>query len=145
MLIEQIMNPGLYTLNPETSIKEAAMQMYQWKVGAVIIGDKNDIKGIFSERDLLNKVVGPGLSIEMTTLEEVMSRGIVTISKADELEDALKIMEEKNIRHLPVVDENNTCVGMLGMRDLMKAYIQSIEKEKEGIMSHIMDLMEDDE
>lgn len=145
MLIEEIMNPGLYTLSPETTIKEAAMQMYQWKVGAVIIGNKSNIQGIFSERDLLNKVVGPGLSVDITTLDDVMSRNVMTISKEHELEDALKIMEEKNIRHLPVVDENNDCVGMLGMRDLMRAYIKSIEKEKEGLMGHIMELMDDED
>lgn len=142
MEIKSIMHSGVYTLPADTTIREAAIKMYEWKIGAVIIGEPYKIEGIFSERDLLNKVVGVGKSVEETTLAQVMTKNVLTVHEESKIENALKMMEEKNIRHLPVVNSDNKCVGMLGIRDLMKAHIKSIETE--GIMQHIMDLMTDD-
>lgn len=133
MSINSIMHKGIFSVSDNMPIKEIAIKMYRQKIGAVIIGSTDKIEGIFSERDLLNKVVGPGLSVETTMVKDVMTKNVITINVSDSAENALKIMEGKGIRHLPVVDDNGKCVGMLGMRDLMHNMVESLEKENKKL------------
>lgn len=127
------MHPGLQCASPELSVAEVVALMHQHRIGAMIIGSPARMEGIFSERDLLNKVVGPGLDIHKTPVKSVMTQGLLTLSGDADINDALTLMESRNIRHLPIVDAQGQGIGMLGMRDLMKTMVQHLERENEAL------------
>jgi len=127
------MNPGLSCLPEDLSVSEVVAVMHRQKIGAILLGTPEEMKGIFSERDLLNKVVGPGLNIYTTLVSEVMTRSLLTLSADQDINDALKLMESRNIRHLPIVDQTGRGIGMLGMRDLMKTMVRHLERENDSL------------
>jgi two-component system sensor histidine kinase ChiS len=133
MIVKPIMHKGLLTVSGDLTVKQAAEEMFRLKVGAVIIGTVDNMAGIFSERDLLNKVVGQGLSVETTLIKEVMTRNLLTVNESENINTALQIMESKGIRHLPVVNDAGVGVGMLGMRDLMKNMVEHLERENNAL------------
>jgi CBS domain-containing protein len=138
MKIKAIIRPGLHSVEENTTIKEASVFMAQLKIGAVVVGSADQIQGIISERDIMNKIVAKGLSPDDTTVGQIMTRNIITIDQNQNEDIAMRIMEEKAIRHLPVVDNNGHCVGMLGIRDLMRSVVEQLESENESLSQYIM-------
>jgi CBS domain-containing protein len=133
MSIKSIMNIALHTVSPETSVKDAAIIMSELSVGAIIVGDAENILGIISERDLMNRVLAAGLHPEETPVNDVMTKNVITINQDESSETAMKIMDEKVLRHLPVVNENGYCIGMLGARDLMRSIVETLESDNEAL------------
>lgn len=131
--VQSIMHPGLECAPADLSVAEVVALMHQHRIGAMIIGTPAEMVGIFSERDLLNKVVGPGLDIHATPVKTVMTASLLTLPGEADINQALKLMESHNIRHLPIVDAAGSGIGMLGMRDLMKTMVQHLERENEAL------------
>lgn len=132
-LVREIMSPVLVTVPGDLSVAEVVKQMSQRRFGAIMIGTLDKMEGIFTERDLLNKVVGQGLPVETTPVAQVMTRDMLTIAADAEIQLAMQVMESKQIRHLPVVNAQGHGCGMLGMRDLMKAMVTRLQEEKEEL------------
>lgn len=139
MLVVDIMLPGVHTVSPNDSVKDAVIKMIELKRGAIVVGKENKIEGIISERDLLKKVVANNLSSETTPVKKVMTKNVLTISSNSTSEKALKIMEENNIRHLPVIDNKGSYIGILSIRDLMNAVSKSIEDENNKLAEYIVE------
>lgn len=133
ILVRDIMSPVLITAPGDTVVSRVVEQMSARRFGAIIIGSLERMEGIFTERDLLIKVVGKGLSVETTPVEKVMTRHMLAISADAEIQIAMQLMESRQIRHLPVIDENGKGCGMLGMRDLMKAMVTRLEAENDEL------------
>lgn len=110
--------PDVIVLSPETTVHEAAKMMCEANVGSVIIKVDGKIEGIFTERDLLRKVVTPGKNPAETTLEDVMSSPVLTTSLHTDAATLPAIFREKHIRHLAVTEED-ALVGMISGRDLL--------------------------
>jgi CBS domain-containing protein len=91
------------------------------RIGAAAVIDSGELKGLFTERDLLNRVVAKGLSPQDLRLEEVMTRDPVTVASDSTLVQALKTMFESGIRHLPVM-ERGRFAGVLSCRDIPADY-----------------------
>jgi len=109
-----------YSLRAAASVLEAAEFMAQRKIGAVCVLDEGGkLLGVFSERDLLNRVVVPRLDPAAMKLGEVMSPLRAVIRCDETPHQALERMERIGTRHLPVVDDEKW-VGMLSMRDLLR-------------------------
>lgn len=107
---------------PDLTVRQAAQYMTSKEIGAVPVLEKGRLVGIFTERDLLNRVVAHGLDPATTTVGEVMTRELVVADAADHYEAALEKMKDCNCRHLPVV-EKDRLVGVVSMRDLLLAEI----------------------
>ena len=133
LLVRDIMSPVLISVPGHLPVSTVVEQMSARKFGAIIIGSLDRMEGIFTERDLLIKVVGKGLSVETTKVEEVMTRRMLAISADEEISVAMQLMESRQIRHLPVINEFGHGCGMLGMRDLMKAMVTRLEEENEEL------------
>src|SRR5688500_8642139 len=130
MLVKDIMQSvKIHTISGDTTVQEAAIRMAELNIGALIIGTPEKIEGIFSERDILKKIAGMDLQPESTKLKDVMSTSITVIEEIEMAYTALRVMQEKKFRHLPVVNQKGVCVGMLGVRDLMKHMSETFEKE----------------
>ena len=114
---------------PETaSVRDAAVRMRDRQVGAVLITRGSSLDGIFTERDVLNRVVAAGRDPDRTTLAEVMTRNPQTISPDELAIAALRYMCEGGYRHLPVV-ENGQLVGIVSRRDFLGEEMATVEDE----------------
>jgi len=118
----------LWTITPQTTVREAARLMTQRRIGAAMVLSEGRLVGIFSERDLTHRVVAPGLDPDATLVGQVMSSNPVTIGPRDSATEALELMRTHNFRHLPVVD-GGRAVGMVSVRDLYDAVKEQLEED----------------
>ena len=121
------------------TVREAAIKMAEQKVGAMLIHDKDRLTGIFTERDVLNRVVAKKLDPDTTTLAQVMSPDPRTISADKPLSHALVMMYEGGYRHVPVVDGSKV-IGMVSARDALGQELVEFEDELER-RDHLTEIM----
>jgi len=107
----------LTILSPNTTVREATQIMAERGISAVMISEKEALVGIFTERDLVRRVVAPGLDPATTPLRDAMSTRPYTLHPNDSASEALQRMRANGVRHLPVVD-GPRIVGMVSIRDL---------------------------
>lgn len=107
----------LTILSPERTVQEATVIMAERGISAVMISEKEALVGIFTERDLVRRVVAPGLDPATTPLRDAMSTRPYTLHPNDSASEALQRMRANGVRHLPVVD-GPRIVGMVSIRDL---------------------------
>jgi CBS domain-containing protein len=119
---------ALVTLGGETSVRAAATLMAERKIGAVLILDDKRLAGIFTERDLLTRVVVPGRDPDKTALAEVMTRSPDVLRPDDTVATALDMMNKHGYRHLPVLDGNDL-VGIVSVRDLFHSVKDQMEAD----------------
>ena len=100
------------------SVRDVARLMSDRNVGAVAILDSGRLVGVFSERDLMTRVVAAGLDPDKTSVENVMTRNLVVAGPRDDINSAMQKMHSLGCRHLPVVD-GSSLLGMLSIRDLL--------------------------
>ncbi len=134
--VEQILmvkGPDVIVALPSTTVREAARLMAEDNVGSIIIRDQDGVKGIFTERDLLRRVVARGKDPRTTCLEDVMSSPVSSCHLEDDVRECARIFSEKHIRHLAVVEEESV-LGLIGLRDIQTAIIQDEEQKIERLM-----------
>lgn len=110
-------------LPSSASVREACVLMAKQVVGAVLVMAEGAIQGIFTERDALSRVLAEGRDPDATTLDEVMTRDPVTLDPDTGAVDALRLMSQVGIRHLPVVEQERV-IGMISLRDFIGAEFQ---------------------
>src|SRR5262252_3374899 len=108
----------LFSVEERQNVTEVARKMAELHVGAILVLDGGELRGVFSERDLMKRVVLEGRNPDRTRVSEVMSVDLVTIDDQASLEEAMEAMHSHNCRHLPVTREGRV-VSFLSMRDLM--------------------------
>ena len=101
------------------NVRDVARKMSDKNVGAVAVLDSGKLVGVFSERDLMKRVVAAGLDPQKTPVEKVMTKDILVAKPVDDLDSALQKMHSIGCRHLPVVEGGNL-VGMISLRDLLE-------------------------
>ena len=107
---------------PELSVLDAIKILASENIGAAIVMSGERLAGIFSERDYTRKVILKGRSSDTTRVEEIMTANVVVVSPRTKTRDCMALMTEKNIRHLPVVDEGRV-IGMVSIRDIVSDII----------------------
>jgi len=118
MSLKWYRRPRLVALTTGTPVLEAARAIESNNIGAVVVQDKGAVAGIVTDRDLTVRVVGYGLDPRMTPLADVMTTPVATLSPKDSQSDAIRLMQERNIRRIPLVEENRF-VGMVTLDDLL--------------------------
>ena len=109
-------------IRPEQSVLEAVKLLASEDVGAAIVMTGERLAGILSERDYTRKVILRGRNSESTRVEEIMTPNVVVVSPRTKTRDCMAIMTDKNIRHLPVVDDGKV-IGMVSIRDIVSDII----------------------
>ena len=122
---------------PEDSIMAAVEKMCNAGIGAVVVVKNGDLVGIFTERDLLTRVVRPGVSTLNTPIAKVMTKNPNVALAEMEASEAFEFMTEKNIRHLPVVDQHGKLQGILSIRHLMRSVVEHLSHELEGLNAYL--------
>jgi CBS domain-containing protein len=110
--------------------------MDQEAIGAVAIVENNRLRGIFSERDVMLRVVLQQRNPKDTTMREVMTFPVETISRNATVDDALKFMLEKHIRHLPVVTNDGRLAGMLSIRNLLHEKVDELTDQLDSLEAY---------
>jgi len=130
MTVDQILKAkgrNVYSVISNLTVYEALQVMGEKNIGAILIIDDNNLKGILSERDYARKIVLKDKSSKETFVHEIMESNVFTVKLSDNLEDCMELMSEKRIRHLPVV-EDGVVVGIISISDVVKAIIE-IQKD----------------
>jgi len=115
-------------VDTSTTVMAAIKAMTEKKVGAVVVLDNERPVGIFTERDVMIRVVLERREPETTPVSEVMTRTVRTVRHDEERIVAKRLMMENHIRHLPVVDGEGRCVAMLSMRHLLREDVSELEQ-----------------
>jgi CBS domain-containing protein len=116
--VSEVMNKSVVTVDPTSSIGEAAEKMIEAGVGAVVVmEDMARIVGIVTERDLMRAVAQRARAAE-ARVRQWMTESVVTIAPETEIKDAAKMMFDKNFRHLPVVNKDGRLMGIASLRRL---------------------------
>jgi CBS domain-containing protein len=129
-IVRDIIEEGrdLLELPAGASVRDAAQAMRDWDVGAVLVTENGRLAGIFTERDLVNRVIACDRDPESTPLSEVMTRDPDTISPKAAALEALRLMEDGGYRHVPVVAEGRL-VGIVSGRDFLGSEKDRLEME----------------
>lgn len=113
-------------VGPQTTVIEALRLMADQNIGSVVVMEDHRFKGVFTERDYCRNVVLKGKSSDTTTVAEIMSTEFPKITPKDTIEFCMQQLSEKNLRYLPVFDEEGLC-GILSINDVVKETILSQE------------------
>ena len=116
---ELIEGQTLIVIEPGWSVRNAAERMTERNIGAVAVVEKGALAGVFSERDIMSRVVAKGLNPDSTEVSDVMSRELVVAAPSEDVLSAIQKMHSIGSRHLPIVDEGKL-VGMISIRDLLE-------------------------
>lgn len=117
LTVRDVMTPDPVTLKAQAPVVEAAKKMKERDIGAVIVLDGDEVCGVVTDRDLVVRVIADGRDPSGVRLHDVCSRELASVSPDDDLTRAGKLMRERAVRRLPVV-ENGRPVGILSMGDL---------------------------
>ena len=120
----------LLRLSADTSVAEAAKQMAAHHVGAMLVCEGEALRGIFTERDMLERVVAADLAPGATLLKEVMTPDPASIAAEETLLQAIFAMKERLTRHL-LVTRGEDLVGIVSVRDLLRAVVESRLEERQ--------------
>ena len=124
--IRQILDkkgPSVWSVGPDAPVLDAIRYMAQKNVGAVLVMKGDDILGIFSERDYARKVILQGRYSKDTPVRDVMTASVLCVSPENTVQEAMALMTDKHIRHLPVLDKG-VLAGFVSIGDLVKAIIE---------------------
>ncbi len=133
-----VSNQTLASLPPTATVRDAVRVMAERHIGAVLVAVDGRLVGIFTERDVLARVVAAGLSPDDTALGGVMTPNPDTVGPNDTALDALRRMSERGYRHLPVVDDDQM-VGIVSIRDLYTAVNKELAEDLQQREAFIFD------
>ncbi|CAN1502136.1 MAG: CBS domain-containing protein [Sulfuritalea sp.] len=124
--IKQLLDTKKYkeviSIAPHRPVFDALVVLAEYKIGALVVLEGEKLAGIFSERDYAREVILQGKSSKTTPISDVMTTEVITAKLTDTIEQAMTVMSEMRIRHLPVVD-NGKVIGMLSIGDVVKETI----------------------
>ena len=127
--IVDVMSARLVQVEPSATVREAARRMTDEGVGSVAVCDGSRLAGIFTERDVL-RLAAAGTDLDSTSVEDEMTRTLVTVSAEDDIVAAARLMGERRIRHLPVVQGENL-LGVVGIRDVLGALAERLWRSRD--------------
>jgi CBS domain-containing protein len=116
--------PSVWTISPQATVFEAIELLARKNIGALPVVEEGRLVGIFSERDYTRKVALEGKTSHSTKVSDILTANVATVTPQDSVEDAMRLMTEKHIRHLPVM-ENGKMVGLVSIGDMVNWIISA--------------------
>ena len=127
---------SVFSVLPTVTISEAVAEMNRQRVGCMLVIDEGRLVGVFTERDVLKRVVGAGVDPTRTRVAEVMTSSVITVSPDATVEQAMVIFTEKRCRHLPVIEQGRL-VGTISIGDITRWMADSSRAEAEHLKNYI--------
>lgn len=127
--VKQLLNAKgsqVWTISKESSVFEALEQMAEKKIGSLVVMDREDVVGIFTERDHARKVGLLNKKPQDVRIREVMTPNLITVQPHQSVRECMAIMTEERVRHLPVF-ENGKLIGIISIGDVVKDLIEELQ------------------
>jgi CBS domain-containing protein len=122
---------------PGDTVAKAVAEMLSARSGAVIVVDGGKIAGMFTERDVLSRVVGEHRDPDATLLQDVMTQPVLTVTDTLPVEKALLRMLEHHFRHLPLVDEEGQPIGILSIRRIFEHHVRDLKQINSSLVAYL--------
>ncbi len=124
-------------VSADATVQDAVKKMVDGKIGAVAVVDAGRLAGIFTERDLMTKVVSVGADISTLGVGEVMEPAPVSVASDATRDDAMELMLTNHFRHLPVTGGDGRLVGMLSIRDLLRHQVSRLQDDVQSLQHYL--------
>lgn len=124
------------TVKPDQPVREALENMAKISAGTSVVMDGGKVVGMFSERDVIRKVVLKGKDIGRVSVRDIMSTDLTTVALDSPLDDCMKLMTDKRVRHLPVLRDKQLC-GIVSIGDVVKYLIVEKDFKIKNLESYI--------
>ena len=131
--IAKVPPPGV---TADSRVLDAVGTMKEAKMGACVVFENNKLVGIFSERDLMLRVVAAGLDPDKTLVREVMTTKLEILTTQADSSEALELLVSRNIRHLPIVEEDGSLAGLLSVRDLLHHHAKDLVNQLNSLEAY---------
>ena len=119
----------------QSSVTDAVKRMSEKRVGAVAVLDKGKLAGIFTERDVMMRVVLEGREPKTTKMSEVMTKQVETVREDMSYGEALRLMVERHFRHLPVISSNGQVLGILSVRNVLQHTVEDLSHQLDSVVN----------
>jgi CBS domain-containing protein len=129
-------NIVIFSVTGDVSVYEAVKIMGEKNIGALVVMENNELKGIISERDYARKIVLKGKLSRETLVKEIMTEQVITVTPEDSIDKCMELMSQKHIRHLPIIDDTKV-VSMISIGDVVNAIIESQKETIEQLKNYI--------
>ncbi|MCC5834149.1 MAG: CBS domain-containing protein [Opitutales bacterium] len=126
----------VHSISPEATVSEAVKTMNEKKIGSLLVVHMGKPVGMFTERDVLTRVVDTCADPKSTKVRDVMTSQLVAIRPSLSIEDTMRIITQKRCRHLPVV-EDGVLLGMISIGDVMRWFVREHEMYIENLLDYI--------
>jgi CBS domain-containing protein len=133
MNVSEIMTTNIATAEPDSTLEEVATMMKDENVGAIPVVDNDELVGIVTDRDIVVRCIAEGKDPSECEAEEIVTEDLETVSPDDDVRRAAEIMQRKQIRRLPVCDENGKLVGMLSLGDI------AVKQSNDGVSGETLE------
>ena len=124
-----------FSIMSDQTLLDAAKQMAECKIGALLVMEKGHLAGIVTERDVV-KILANEKDCRTVRIKDVMTTNLLVSKSGDDLDYVMAVMIQNNIRHLPVVEESGL-VGMLSMRDVVRVLVKNLKAENQYLKDFI--------
>lgn len=126
------------TVKPDATVADAVKKMIENRVGAVgVVDDVGRVAGIFTERDVLKKLVLSGKDPSKTKVLELMTSAVALATEETSPGEALEVMVDRHIRHLPIVDNGGKLLGMLSIRNLLQHQADDLRQQLDSLEQYV--------
>ncbi|HYR83734.1 MAG TPA: CBS domain-containing protein [Terriglobia bacterium] len=132
-----LLSRPVVTVSRTMTVMEAIETMAAAQIGSVVVIDGDRTEGIFTERDVMLRVVLEGRNPKQTRIEEVMTTPVQTIGIRSTGDEALRLMVQEHIRHLPVIDEKGRAQAIVSMRSLLDEKVKELHQQLDSLESYI--------
>jgi CBS domain-containing protein len=126
---DYVNNKKVCSVTPDSSVEEAAKL---FGGGYVLVKEKDQVKGIFTESDLAKRVVGASKDVKKTLVADVMTKDLICADLNSDVDSCMFMMLKNNFRHLPVRDTKGEIVNVISVMDILKAKVQELDEFKEA-------------
>lgn len=126
--VEWIETKRLVSARPEETVAAAVERMVEERVGALLVLDGDGIAGIFTERDVLRRVLAPGRDPQATKIGEVCTPDPKVVREDTPVEQCARMIRDYGFRHVPVVDDSGRPIGMISSRDFLRFVVGELER-----------------
>ena len=125
-----------FSIMSDQTLLDAAKQMTDCRIGALLVMDKGSLAGIITERDIVKNAANEAHQCKDVKIKDIMSTNLLVSKPGDDLEYVMAVMTQNNIRHLPIVDQNGLA-GVLSMRDVVKIMVKNLKAENQYLKDMI--------
>lgn len=127
---------ALYWISSASTVEAAVAEMNHYRIGSILVKDGDAVVGIFTERDVLIRIVSAGKDSKTTLVRDVMTKDFQFIRSDTSIEDAMQLMTDRRVRHLPVF-EGDTVKGMISIGDVTRWLLKVNEMEAENLRKYV--------